>query len=74
MDTAFFRSFFGGNAKITPAGMRLLFSYPFRLSVLNWTHGEYNDETPVVVAELSNAQAGAVFGVSKIKVSYTMPV
>ncbi|KAF7325675.1 hypothetical protein MKEN_00417400 [Mycena kentingensis (nom. inval.)] len=47
MDVAFFRSFFGGHAKITPA--------------------EYNKDTPVVVAELSNAQAGEVFGVSKVK-------
>ncbi|KAG5647851.1 Acyl-coenzyme A oxidase 2 [Asterophora parasitica] len=47
MDVAFFRSFFGGNAKITPQ--------------------EYDQTTAVVVAELNNPQAGAVFGVSKIK-------
>ena len=28
---------------------------------------EYNESTPVVVAELSNAQAGEIFGVSKVK-------
>jgi len=47
MDVVFFRSFFGGNAKIAPQ--------------------EYDQSTAVVVAELSNAQAGTVFGVSKIK-------
>ncbi|KAG5654181.1 hypothetical protein H0H81_006563 [Sphagnurus paluster] len=47
MDVAFFRTFFGGNARITPQ--------------------EYDQNTAVVVAELNNAQAGQVFGVSKIK-------
>ncbi|GLB41660.1 hypothetical protein LshimejAT787_1002600 [Lyophyllum shimeji] len=47
MDVAFFRSFFGGNATITPP--------------------EYDQNTAVVVAELNSAQAGIVFGVSKIK-------
>ncbi|KAJ7136632.1 hypothetical protein C8R44DRAFT_695542 [Mycena epipterygia] len=47
MDVAFFRSFFGGHASITPQ--------------------DYSQDSPVVVAELSNSQAGEVFGVSKIK-------
>ncbi|KAF8205361.1 hypothetical protein K438DRAFT_1964437 [Mycena galopus ATCC 62051] len=47
MDVAFFRSFFGGHASITPA--------------------EFSQDSPVVVAELNNSQAGEVFGVSKIK-------
>ncbi|KAJ7048823.1 hypothetical protein C8F01DRAFT_1266556 [Mycena amicta] len=49
MDVAFFRSFFGGHARITPA------------------LAEYTPSTPVIVAELSNTQAGDVFGVSKVK-------
>lgn len=43
------------------------------VAIYRWTESEtqgYNDQTPVVVAELTNAQAGAVFGVSKIKVSF----
>ncbi|KAJ7185352.1 hypothetical protein C8R46DRAFT_881406, partial [Mycena filopes] len=47
MDVAFFRSFFGAHASITPP--------------------DYTPDSPVVVAELNNAQAGEVFGVSKIK-------
>ncbi|KAJ7706714.1 hypothetical protein B0H17DRAFT_1001143 [Mycena rosella] len=47
MDSAFFRSFFGGHASITPP--------------------DFSQDSPVVVAELNNSQAGEVFGVSKIK-------
>ncbi|KAJ7255835.1 hypothetical protein B0H12DRAFT_523828 [Mycena haematopus] len=47
MDVAFFRSFFGGHASVTPA--------------------DFSQDSPVVVAELNNSQAGEVFGVSKIK-------
>ncbi|KAJ7640675.1 hypothetical protein DFH06DRAFT_619722 [Mycena polygramma] len=47
MDVAFFRSFFGGHASITPS--------------------DFSEDSPVIVAELNNAQAGEVFGVSKIK-------
>ncbi|KAF7344357.1 Reverse transcriptase, RNaseH [Mycena sanguinolenta] len=47
MDVAFFRSFFGGHASITPA--------------------DFSQDSPVVVAELNNSQAGEVFGVSKVK-------
>ncbi|KAF7316465.1 hypothetical protein MIND_00165600 [Mycena indigotica] len=49
MDVAFFRSFFGGHARITPAG------------------DNYSKDSPVIVAELNNSQAGDVFGVSKVK-------
>ncbi len=63
MEVAFFKSFFGGNASITPEGESNQF---FLVRVLIWCL-EYDETTPVDVAELTNAQAGAVFGVSKIK-------
>lgn len=39
----------------------------------NLKHAEYNGQTPIVAAELSDAQAGAVLGVSKSKVSPISP-
>jgi hypothetical protein len=65
MDVAFFRSFFGGHASITPAGAC---SVIIRFGSLIWySCADFSQDSPVVVAELNNSQAGEVFGVSKIK-------
>ncbi|POR37636.1 Uncharacterized protein TPAR_02165 [Tolypocladium paradoxum] len=53
MDTAFFRTFFVDNDKL---------SKPPPI-----TPTEFNDTTPVVVVEFTHDQAGALLGVSKVK-------
>jgi hypothetical protein len=52
MDTAFFRSFFVDNDKL---------SNPLRITPTDF------DDAPVVVVDLSHDQAGELLGVSKVK-------
>lgn len=60
------RTFFGGNATITPTGIIVANLYPSNPLITSFLP-DFDESTPVVVAELNNAQAGTVFGVSKIK-------
>lgn len=54
-------------------GVIILARYRTLSDSLNLKHAEYNGQTPIVAAELSDAQAGAVLGVSKSKVSPISP-
>ncbi|KAK7754406.1 hypothetical protein SLS62_003699 [Diatrype stigma] len=51
MDLDFFRHFFGGG----------------EIAGISITPEVYDEESPVVIAQLTNAAAGAVFGVTKVK-------
>ena len=53
MDIAFFRSFFGENEGS---------SRPLRI-----TPSTFDDDTPLIVAELNHREAGELLGVSKVK-------
>lgn len=67
MDVAFFRSFFSGHASITPQGTCYSHARRIYASQNVCMGADFSQDSPVVVAELNNSQAGEVFGVSKIK-------